>query len=144
MKRLVFALLLTGAFGCHCDNNGGDDAGPLGSGRVFTRAADEGGQELVLADLGTPLRALQIDVRVSGARVTGVQPAGAVSLNLLEAALDEPKSDLTLVLSDVRRLLLNDGPAARLVTDGPGALALSRAIGIDDDGKRIVLETSTD
>jgi hypothetical protein len=141
--RLLLALALVGAFGCTCTTPTGD-AGVTDGGRVIARAV-EGGVEIVLEDLETPLRTLQVDVVLSGGDATDVVPAGPVAFNLLEAALDDgPRGDLTLVVADTRRLPLPNGPVARLVT-GPGVTAtLSNALAVDDDGGRRTLATGAD
>jgi hypothetical protein len=135
---LALGLSLLGAFGCQCEA-GGNDAGVTDTGRITTRAV-EGGVELVLENLATPLRTLQVDVQVSGAQATALEPAGPVSFNVLEAALEAPRSDLTVVVADTRRLNLNDGVIALLRLDGAGTVTLSRAVAVDDDGTSVELE----
>lgn len=143
LLRLGLALALVGAFGCTCTPPQGDAGAPDG-GRVFTRAV-EGGIEIVLEDLDTPLRTLQVDVALSGGEASDVVAAGPVAFNLLEAALDEgPRSELTLVVADTRRLLLPNGPVARLVTGADVTATLSNALAVDDDGERRTLATGAD
>ncbi len=141
--RLLPALVLVAAYGCTCAAPTGDGGVP-DSGRVLARAAEGGGVEIVLADLTTPLRTLQVDVVLTGAEATGVVAAGPVAFNLLEAALDEPRAQLTLVVADTRRLPLNNGAIARLVTTGDAEVTLSNALAVDDDGERRALATGAD
>lgn len=141
--RLGLALVLVAAFGCDCTTPSGD-AGVGDGGRVLARPAEGGGVEILLADLDTPLRTLQVDVRLDGAEATDVVPAGPVAFNVLEAALDAPRAQLTLVVADTRRLPLGEGPVARLVTTGDASVTLSNALAIDDDGERRTLATGAD
>lgn len=141
--RLLLPLTLVAAFGCTCTPPTGD-AGVIDGGRVLARAAEGGGVEIVLADLATPLRTLQVDVVLTGGQATEVVAAGPVAFNVLQAGLDSPRADLTLVVADTRRLPLNNGPVARLVTSGEVQVTLSNAIAVDDDGERRTLATGAD
>lgn len=143
LVRLFSLLILVGAFGCECTPPA-TDGGVADGGRVFARAVEGGGLEIVLDDLPTPLRTLQVDIALTGGEATDVVSAGAVAFNILEAALDAPRADLTLVVADTRRLPLNNGAIARLVTSGDAEATLTNAFAVDDDGERRTLATSAD
>lgn len=143
LLRLSLSLALVGAFGCTCTPPSGDAGVPDG-GRVVARAV-EGGVEIVLEDLVTPLRTLQVDVALTGGEATDAVPAGPVSFDLIEAGLDDgPRSELTLVVADTRRLPLASGAVARLVTGAGVTATLSNARAVDDDGERRTLTTGAD
>ncbi|MFZ9888923.1 MAG: hypothetical protein ACO3JL_15610 [Myxococcota bacterium] len=136
---LLAALLLVGV-ACTPSPQLGDSEE---SGRIEA-VVNEGGVDIVLASLATPLRTLQVDVDLAGGVATSVLPAGDISVNVLEAGLTSPRSTLTLVVADTRRLPLANGTVARLVTDGGVTATLTRAIAGNDDGERVTLLTSGD
>jgi hypothetical protein len=137
---LIAALLLGALFGaCNCDPPP-PDAGPSEAGRVVA-VVDGDAVEVRLESLGAPLRTLQVDVSIAGANATSAEPAGDVAHDLIDAALDGPRSELTLVVADVRRVLLTEGAVARLQLDGPGTVELDHALAVDDDGARVELQT---
>lgn len=138
LRCALLAMLLPAASSCapNPEDNGSPDLGRVEA--VVT----EGGVDIRLGSLTTPLRTLQVDVVLAGGAATAVEPAGALTANVLEAGLSSPRSTLTLVVADSRRLPLANGPVARLITDGPVTATLSRAIAVNDDGERVTLLTS--
>jgi hypothetical protein len=132
--RLAVALALVAVGACECVV--GPPPPPSDAVGAITTRAVAGGFELVLDDLKQPLRAVQVDVTLDGARATAIGPAGAVAHDVLEAGLDQPASSFTAVVSDARRLPLVEGAIARIEVDGAGAPSLSAAVAVDDDGRR--------
>jgi hypothetical protein len=101
----------------------------------------DGTLEVRLVDLARPLRAMSMEVTLGGALATSVEAAGEVRHDVIEAALDGPRSGFTLVVSDSRRLPLTDGAIARIATDGPAStITLESIEAIDVDGNRVTLE----
>lgn len=147
MMRLPLLLLVLAlpACGGSC-TEGPSDAGPVEAQGVLRviipvgGSVEEGSLQVRLAELAAPLRAVQVDMQLSGAQAVEAGPAGQVAHDVIEANLSQPRSTLTLVVSDSRRIPLTDGPIAALETDrAVSEVVLSRALGIDADGQRVEL-----
>jgi len=123
---------------CTCDPPA-VDAGPTGAGRVVAVQSGDS-VEIRLEGLASPLRTLQVDIAVSGAQAIAAESAGEQSHDLIDAALQSPRDELTLVIADTRRLLLTSGAVARVQLDASGTVELSHAVAVDDDGARVELE----
>jgi hypothetical protein len=95
-----------------------------------------------LAGLQAPLRALEVDVQVSGGRATAARAAGAhdlVEAGLVASAANPgggPRDRFTLVVADTRRLPLNDGACAQLTLDDGATVALRSAVAVDVNGRK--------
>jgi hypothetical protein len=117
---------------------------PPGADAVGTIRVDvTGGTATVtLAELEAPLRALEVDVQVSGGRATAARATGAH--DLVEAGLvagpahpeGGPRDRFTLVLADTRRLPIADGPCAQLTVDDGATVALRAAAAVDANGRK--------
>jgi hypothetical protein len=127
-------LSVLGAGACQC----GTPPPPPSSSTIgqLTAKKIEGGFELDLANLDRPVRALQVDVKLAG----GVHATKAEAIggsDVLEAGLDQPKDDFTVVVSDTRRLNVPEGGVVKVTTDkAPSTITLSRALAVDDGGAR--------
>ncbi len=93
---------------------------------------------VTVAGLSRGVRAVQIDVEVSGGQASALAPARA--WDLVEAGLaDGPRSSFTVVIADTRRLPIDNGALAQLtITDG-ARVALRNAVAVDDSGARQTL-----
>lgn len=97
---------------------------------------------LSVAELAAPLRALQVDVVVSGGKAssaTGAGPWDIVEAGLVASTANPdggPKDRFTLVVADTRRLPINDGALARLVIDAGARVTLSNAVAVDAAGNK--------
>jgi hypothetical protein len=141
--RAAMAVLLALLPACDTCGGGTPDAGVSdGAGAVAIRQPlGDGTLEVRLVDLERPLRAMSMLVTLGGALATSVEPAGEVRHDVVEAALDAPRSGFTLVVSDSRRLPLTEGAIARIATDGPAStVTLENIEAIDVDGNRVTLE----
>jgi hypothetical protein len=140
LLRLALCSLLLGVAGggCLCGDAPPADAGPTGAG-VLIATVDGDTVTLRLESLAAPLRTLQVDVAVEGAQATALEPAGDRAHDVLDAALESPRADLTVVIADTRRLLLAGGEVALLRLDGSGTVVLENALAVDDDGQRVEL-----
>lgn len=138
-SRLFFALVCLAVpfAGCECVTPPppNPDA-PVA--RLTAVLRDEGGFDLVLSNLERPVRSLQVDVKLEGALasdVTALAGAGGTPADIVEAALDTPKDDFTVVIADTRRLNLPSGAVARVGTGlDLQRVTLSRALAVDDSG----------
>ena len=142
LRAAVLALLaLLPACGV-CETPSDDAGTPDGAGAIAIRQPlADGTLEVRLTNLAVPLRALQMRVTLGGALATGLEPAGDVRHDIVEGALDGPRSGFTLVVSDSRRLPLTNGAVARIATDGPAStITLEDIEAIDVDGQRVELE----
>lgn len=119
------------------------DPPPADAVGVIQARAVTGGFEIVLVDLEQPLRNIAVDVSIDGAEATRADRAGSFNYNLIEAGLSSPKSEFTAVVSDTRRILLENGAVARIDVDGPGRVTLSDGRGVDQTGAAVVLATET-
>jgi len=137
-SRLTFVLSAMLAFaGCEGGCTPADpDAGTLDSVGTISLAAGEGGFDIVLAGLEDPLFAIQVDVVVSGTRATGVSSIATIPHDVVEAGLDAPKDRFTVVVSDTRRIQIQNGPLVRVLTESGGSAELSNALAIDIEGAR--------
>lgn len=106
---------------------------PTPVGNIRSVVADDG-VDLVLANLEQPLRALQVDVEVTGASATTLIAIG--DYDLVEGGLDQPKASFTAVVSDTRRLPLHDGAVAHITLNGNGSVSLQNAAAVDADGNK--------
>jgi hypothetical protein len=141
--RAALAALLVLLPACDTCGTGTPDGGVVGgAGAVAIRQPlGDGTLEVRLVDLARPLRAMSMEVTLGGALATSVEAAGEVRHDVIEAALDGPRSGFTLVVSDSRRLPLTDGAIARIATDGPAStITLESIEAIDVDGNRVTLE----
>ena len=131
VQRLLILGGLLAASSCTCGEAPPPDQGaPVGQVSV---EPVEGGFQIVLSGLERPVRSLQVDVKLTGAQATAASAIGGS--DVLEAGLSAPKNDLTVVVSDTRRLNLPSGAVARVDTDAaPSAITLSRARAVDDLG----------
>ena len=134
LVRLAAALVLVAVGACECV--AGPPPTPSDAVGAITTRAVAGGFEIVLDDLKQPVRAVQVDVALEGARATAIAAAGDVAHDVLEAGLDQPSSSFTAVVSDTRRLPLVEGAIAKIETDAAGTPRLSSAVAVDDDGRR--------
>lgn len=97
---------------------------------------------LTLASLSAPLRAVQVDVSVSGGQAraaSGVGPWDVVEAGLSATTANPgggPKDRFTLVVADTRRLPVNDGAFAQIVVDEGATVTLSHAVAVDANGTR--------
>jgi hypothetical protein len=135
---LGLALVATAFGGCTCiEPTPQNPDAPVA--RVTAVLLEDGGFDLVLSNLERPVRSLQVDVKLDGARattVTALAGAGASAADVVEADLPvDGKDDFTVVIADTRRLNLPAGPVARV---GTGLelqkVTLSRALAVDDSG----------
>lgn len=138
LRRAVATALLAGGpalVGCNCE--GPPPPSPETSvGRINAVPAEDGFDLVVTSD--APLRTLQVDVKLAGARATAARALGPS--DVLESGLAAPREDFTLVLSDTRKLNLPVGSVAHVTTDAPPAsITLSRAIVVDATGARRTL-----
>lgn len=133
--RISLSLSLVAAAFAACTCEGPPPPPPDENVGRITAVAVEGGFELRLSDLERPVRSLQVDVTLEGARATAAETVGGS--DVLEAGLDAPKDDFTVVVGDTRRLNLPASAVARVTTDAaPSAITLSRALAVDDAGAR--------
>jgi hypothetical protein len=120
---------------CTCEGPGnGPVDGALGS---VSAVPASGGFEIRVTGLEASrrVRSLQVDVKIDGASATNATAVGGN--DILEAGLDAPKSDFTVVVADTRRLNLPLGAVVRVATDvPPSTITLSKALAIDDTGAR--------
>lgn len=101
--------------------------------RVSAVLRDGGGFDIVLASLKRPVRSLQVDVKLDGALASSVEALGGS--DVVEAGLDAPKDDFTIVVADTRHLSLPAGAVARIATGlGLRAVTLTGALAVDDSG----------
>ena len=141
MRPLFLALLCGPALlGCppppEPPPSGGDAVGSI---RVDVAGAEA---TVVLAELEAPLRALEVDVRVSGGVASAARAIGPY--DLVEAGLQAgptnpaggPRDRFTLVVADTRRLPINDGPCARLTVDAGADVTLLAARAVDANGRK--------
>lgn len=98
----------------------------------------EGGVVLVVDGLARPIRSLQVDVKLDGAN--GLLARALNGNDVLEAGLEAPRDDFTVVVSDTRRVPLVPGAVVQVDTDrGPTGVTLSRALAVDTEGARVAL-----
>jgi hypothetical protein len=143
MLRTLTALVLGLATqaGCACDPPPETPpvADAVGAVRVDVAGATA---TVVLAGLEAPLRALEVDVAVTGGEASAARAVGRH--DLLEAGLvasaahpaGGPRARFTLVVGDTRRLPLNDGPCARLTIDDGASVSLLAAAAVDANGRK--------
>ena len=140
-RNWLIAVSLAGlAFASAC-GDGCDPPPPNPPGTVGTVIARPvtGGFEVVLTQLDAPIRALSVGVAIDGGEATQVESSGAFAHDLVRADLATPKSNFILLVSDTRRVRLTDGAVARVDVNGPGAVTLSDAKGVDENGAEVVL-----
>lgn len=95
-----------------------------------------------LSGLSRSLRSLQVDIDVADGRASAVAPTGA--WDLVEAGLaDGPKAAFTAVVTDSRRLPINNGDILQVTMDVGARIRLRNAIAIDDVGARQTLAVET-
>lgn len=129
---LALALLLLPLASCTCTPEvTPPDPKAVGSVRVDVAS---GSATLVLVDLQEALTAFQVDVDVTGGTAEGI--FGLANHDIVEAGLDVPKSRFTAVVSDTRRLPLNNGALARIAVGEGASLTLKNAFGVDQSGKK--------
>ena len=130
---VMAALVSASGSGCQCGTAPPPNK-PASVGQLSAVNVD-GGFELRLTNLERPVRELQVDVKLAGASAHSAAASGGS--DVLEAGLDAPKSDFTVVVGDTRRLNLPDGAVVKVTTDhAPSSIALSRALAVDDTGKK--------
>ena len=121
-------LLLVSA--CQC---GAPPPPPPPPGGQLVAVVTDGGFDLQLRNVDQPMRELQVDVKLAGAHAS----AATSSADVVEAGLDAPKDDFTVVVADTRRLNLPSAPVVHVVTDAaPTKITLARAIAVDAAGKK--------
>ncbi len=123
---------------CSCDPPPVPPPAVTAAGSVRVDAgADTGAVSVVLVGLDQPLRAFQVDVDVAGGNALAALGVGP---DIVEAGLAPedggPKNRFTLVVSDTRRLPLNNGVVGRLAIDNGATVTLTKAFGIDQQGQK--------
>jgi hypothetical protein len=133
MTRALALVVVIALAGCECVPPVLTPDAPVA--RVTAVLRDDGGFDVVLSKLERPVRSLQVDVKLDGALASSVEAVGGS--DLVEAGLDRPKDDFTIVVADTRRLNLPDGAVVRVGTGlDLRAVTLSRALAVDDSGAR--------
>ena len=136
--RLIAALCAGLVAGCDCapptDDGGTSPAGTVTVAEVGT------GFDIGLDDLERPMRSFQVHIRLSDTKAVRATPVGDVPRDIVEAGLGSPENEFTLVVADTRLLLMDEASWARIETEGPGSIQLSKALGIDADGTKVQLK----
>lgn len=140
---LVSCLALLLVAGCSCEGGPGDP-GDVSAGGELWGAQSADVLSLSLASTQAPLRVVQLEVELQGARALDVVPRMERPWRLIEAGLDAgDRARFTLVLADERRLLVSDGPVADIRVERAGdddwTATLHAARGINDEGKPVEL-----
>ena len=94
-----------------------------------------------LEDVDGTLSSTGTCTALSGGQAVAARAAGNVRFNLIEAGLGEgPKSRFTLVVSDTRRLLLENGVFAVVELDQAAQATVGTPMGVTRDGETVELE----
>lgn len=135
---VVAALLLQSCTSCE-QTDPEPDAPAIGR---IDASVDGTTATLTVSGVAGSLRSVQVDVAVAGGTA---QSIAGVGHDLVEAGLGAeqggPKSSLTVVVADTRRLPVNNGAVARLTVDAGASLTLSNAVVVDSSGARHTLST---
>ena len=136
LRVSVWCFVMLATARCSCSDG---DAEPQAGTAGRIAVTSEGTTAVVtVAGLARGLRAVQVDVEVSGGDASTLVPDRA--WDVVEAGLaDGPRSSFTVVIADTRRLPIDNGPLARLtITDG-AQVVLRNAVAVDDGGVRQAL-----
>jgi|GEM_PF-1929962 len=131
---------MTVLVGCP-DGSGTPDSGPdpVDGAVVVTTSGNE--LRFALEGVDGTLTAVQVPVELTGGQAIAARAAGNVDFNLVEAGLgDGPQSRFTLVVSDTRRLLLENGTFAVVELDQAAQVSVGTPMGVSRDGLSVELE----
>ncbi len=137
LHATAIALIMTALSGCSCDPPPDDPPAP----QPGTISVNVNGDTatISISDLPRALRALQVDVAVSGGQASAVSAPGGH--DLVEAGLDAEdggaKAQFTVVVADTRRLPINNGAVARLSVDSGAQVTLRNPVAIDENGAQL-------
>ena len=134
---LLLALTLLSLSSCSCDPPPDVPPGVEAVGSVRVDVVGNAAT-IVLVGLEQPLRAFEVDVRISNGRATAITPIA--DHDVVEAGLlGGPQERFTVVVADTRRLPLRNGALAVLGIDEGAAVTLSAAAGVDQQGNKRAL-----